>query len=389
MTRFALYAAPLALFACSSTSDDHLGLTSTRLAVATSIFNADFTGSGTLNTVDIATRVPKVGIDATLDADTKMKVVGDELFVLEGDTGSVRIYDPTTFAVKVELPVGDTDHPSAKAYPHDLWVADDGKIWVTLSGNDAAHSLVVLDRNAPGSLVYIGLPQDPSDTDGKPEPDRIYACEDKIYVTLQSYSFDSNFSISYAKGRLAIVDPSARTVRGVIALSGENPFDISQISDDCNDVVVANAAGLTTEADGRGNLERVDLGAGATKGVLTSDLDLGGRPTLLARASDALLYVALYFDPQQNAQGATYLSSVKVVAYDPQQKKVLNDVSGKLGNVNFLRVFDGQVFFGAGVFAGMEAPGKAPRGLYIGPADGKMVTTPIDLGLTPSSIGLP
>ncbi len=390
MKRLALLVAPLALFACSSSSDDHLGLASSRIAVATSIYNADFTGTGTLNTIDLATRTPHLGIDATLDPDTAMKVVGDELFVLQRTSGSVRIYDPTTFSVKLELPVGDDAHPSAHAYPQDLWVASDGKIFVTLSGNDAAHALVVLDRNAPGTLVYIGLPQDPADTDGNPEPNRIYACDDKIYVSLQSYSFGMDGGITYAKGRLAIIDPAARTVRGVIPLAGENPYDISALSNDCNDVVVATSAGLTSEPDGKGNLERIDLSSGASKGVLVSDQTLGGRPTLVARASDELLYVAIYFDPQQTSAGATLLSSVKVIAFNPQTKAVLNDVSGKMGNVNFLRVFDDELFFGAGIFAGMEAPGKAPRGLYIGPADGKMITAaPIDLALTPSSIALP
>ena len=392
MTRLSLLVlVPLALFGCSSgTNDGGLCLGSQCVAVATSVYNADFTGMGTLNTVDLKTRAVTTGVDATLDPDTAMRIVGDELFVLQRTTGAVRIYDPKTFAVKVELPVGDDAHPSAAAYPQDFYVDDAGKIFVTLSGNDAEHSLVVLDRSAPGTLVYIGLPQDAADTDGKPEPNRIHACGGKLYVTLQSYSFDSSFKISYAKGRIAIVDPDARSVRGIIALAGENPYDIVPVTSDCHDVVVASSAGLTTVPDGNGNLEHIDLAAGTSKGVLATDQTLGGRPTLLARASDDLLYVAIYFDPQPNGMGVDYLSSVKVIAFDPKTKTILGDVSGKLGNVNFLRVHDGKLFFGAGIYAGMEAAGKGARGLYLGPADGKMLTTPpIDLSLTPSAIALP
>jgi hypothetical protein len=382
----------LALAACNSTDDHGLCLGNQCVAVATSVFNPDFTGMGTLNTVDIATRAPHTAIDATLDPDTTMRIEGQELFVLMRDTGSLRIYDPKTFAVKLELTLGDTDHPAGKSYPQDFWVNDDGKIWVTLSGNDAAHSLAIVDRNNPGALAYVGLPQDPADTDGKPEPFGLYSCNDKLYVLLQSYTLDPmSYAVKYQPGRIAIVDPSSRTSRGAITLTGKNPFDIAAISgDDCNQVVVSNAAGLTTPPDGQGDLEHVDLDAGASKSVLITDNALAGRPTLLAPVNDHLMYVAQYFDPQADSMGLVLLSSVKVVAFDPTAGKVLNDVTGKFGNVNFLRVHGGNLFLGAGVFAAQEDPTKQPRGLYIGDADGKILTTPpIDLSLTPSAIALP
>ena len=383
-----------ALAACDSNDDHGLCLGNQCVAVETSIFNPDFTGMGTLNTVDLTTTppTPHLGIDATLDPDTTMKTLNGELWVLMRDTGSLRIYDPKTFAVKLEITLGDADHPAGMAYPQDFWInADDNRIWVTLAGNDAAHSLVVIDRNAPTTLEYVGLPQDPGDSDGKPEPFTMYSCNERLYVLMQSYSFGMDGSITYQAGRIAIVEPDSKTARGAITLTGKNPYDLAPISgDDCNQVVVSLAAGLTTPPDGQGDLEQVDLDAGTSKSVLITDNALGGRPTLLGPVNDHLMYVAQYFDPQSDAMGLTLLSSVKVVAFDPTTMKVLNDVTGKFGNVNFLRVHNGKLFIGAGVFAAQEDPSKQPRGLYYGDADGSMLTSaPVDLQLTPSAIGLP
>jgi hypothetical protein len=396
---------PLALLllaGCSGSPDPKLCLGSTCVAVATSVFNpGDFNGMGTLNSVDLATRATTIGIDATLDPDVTMKIEGEELFVLLRDTGSLRVYDPKTFAVKVELKLGaadppdpttptDPDHPLAsKALPQNFWVQDDHHIFVTLSGNDAAHALGIVDRTAPNTIAYVGLPQDTADVDGKPEPNELHSCNGKLYVTLQSYFFDEK-GVHYATGRVAILDPDSRTARGVITLAGNNPYDLTPLGSDCNDVVVATSSNLTTVPDGTGNLERLDLDAAASRGILATDEALGGRPTLLAPAADNLLYVAIYDDPQPNAMGDVFLSSVQVLAFDPQAKAVRATVTPKFGNVNFLRTHGEQLFLGAGVFAGMEDPSKAQRGLYISPADGTMVTSPpIDLKLTPSAIALP
>jgi hypothetical protein len=378
----------LALLGCGNDVDPALCLGSTCVAVATSKYNADFTGQGTLNSVDLASRAPRVGIDATLDPDTTMRIIDDELFVLQRTTGALRIYDPKTFAVKAELPVGDADHPAGKSLPQDFVVRED-RIFVSLAGNDAEHALAVLDRAAPGTVAWIGLPQDAADTDGRPEPARIHECDGKLYVALQSYVVE-NFQARYQKGRIAIVDPDARIVRAVIPLAGKNPYDIAALGGDCNDVVVASSATLFTEPDGEGNLERVDLSTATSRGVLMNDQGLGGRPTYLAAAAADLLYVGLYFDPQPTPMGMVFLSSVKVIAFDPQKKAIRNDVTGKFGQVNFVRVHDDRLFIGAGVFADMEDPQKGARGLYVAPADGNMVSgPPIDLSLTPSAIALP
>jgi hypothetical protein len=362
--------------------------------VSGATYNADFTGMGNLNSVNLSSDVPSLNLDATLDPDVRMKIVGDELFVLMRDSGSLRIYDPTTLAVKLELPTGDTTFPSSSSYPQDFWVNNDNDdIFVTLSGNDAAHSLGVLNRNTPGTVVYLGLPQDPADTDGKPEPYQIYYCEERIFITLQSYTVNTDGTVSYnVPGRIVDMTPNTRSIRNVVALQGKNP---SQITDtgrgDCFDTVVASSGNLQTVPDGTGNIERFNLGQGVSKGVLITDSQLGGRPVYLAAVSSKLMYVANYFDPEPNGMGATFLSSVRLTTFDIDTMSVLNNVTGPYGNINFLRLYDGKLFYGAGIYAGMEEAGKGARGLYIvTPTDGSMITVPpVSLGLTPSEIAFP
>ena len=393
MTRFfalALFGLSSLAVACGGSTSNPLcqGKPGNCVAVATSIFNADFTGSGNLDTVNTDTRATSLNLDTSLDADTTLRYHGDELYVLQRDTGSVRIYDPTTFVVKSETPVGDTDHPSASTYAQDFYIAPDGKIWVSLAGNVAASALGIVDLATPGTISYVALPQAAEDTDGKPEPFKLYPCNGKLYVLLQSYSFDMNSTIKYAPGRIVSVDLATKVVGTPIVLTGTNPYDITQVGTKCSDVVVATASGLTSAPDGTGDLERVDLTTGDST-VLATDIALGGRPTLLAKAAGTL-YVGEYFDPQPNSSGAVYLSSVKIIAFDVETKKFGIDVTGKFGNINFMQVDKGDLYFGAGIYSNVEAAGKLPRGLYITPADGTpLSTSPIDLALTPSAIAFP
>ena len=356
------------------------------IAVATSIFNADFTGSGNLDTVETNTLKPTLNLDTSLDPDTTLKYQGNELFVLQRDSGAVRIYDPATFTVKTELPVGDTANPSASAYPQDFYIAADGKLWVSLAGNKAASALGIVDRATPGTITYVALPQAAGDTDGKPEAFKLYPCNGKLWVLLQSYYLDT--AIHYVPGRLVSVDLTTKVVGTPIALAGQNPYDIVQVGASCSDVVVSTAAMLTSAPDGTGGLERVDLATGMST-VIATDTMLSGRPTLLA-SNGTTLYVAEYFDPQPNSTGGVYLSSVKIITFDVTSKKIGIDVTGKFGNVNFMQIHDGSLYFGAGVYSNVEPAGKLPRGLYITPADGTALSkSPVDLMLTPTAIAFP
>lgn len=362
--------------------------TGTCAAVATSTYNADFTGMGTLDVVDTATKKVTLNIDATLDPDTTLRMVNGELFVLMRDSGSVRIYDPSTYQVKVELPVGDTMNPSGSAYPQDFFVDGNGKIWVTLSGNDSAHAVGILDRTQPGSVTYVTVPTVAGDNDGKPEANKLYACSGTLWVTTQNYTYNSGtMMVTYKTGRLVPIDPGTQMAGSPVALTGQDPSDITPFATDCTDALVVTSSSTTTPPDGNGDLERVNLTTGVVSQI-APDTTLGGRPVLIV-VNNGTAFIAEYFDPQPNGMGATYLASVKLIAYD-LTANTQKDVTGKFGNINFLQLQGGNLYFGAGVYSAMEDPSKLPRGLYITPADGTMLTaSPIDLQLTPSAIALP
>jgi len=362
--------------------------TGTCAAVATSVFNSDFTGMGTLDVVDTATKKATLNIDATLDPDTTLKMVNGELFVLMRDSGAVRIYDPSTYKVKVELPTGDSANPSGSTYPEDFYVDSSGKIWVTLSGNDAAHAVGILDRTQAGTITYVDIPAVAGDTDGKPEANKLYPCNGKVWVTTQNYTYNSGtMSVTYQTGRLTPIDPSTTMAGTPIVLSGQDPSDITPEGTDCTDALVVASSSTTTPPDGNGDLERVSL-TGGTASQIAADTTLGGRPVYVV-VNNGTAFIAEYFDPQPDGMGATYLSSVKIIAYD-LGANTQKDVTGKFGNINFLQLQGGNLYFGAGVYSAMEDPTKLPRGLYITPADGSMLTaSPIDLQLTPSAIALP
>jgi DNA-binding beta-propeller fold protein YncE len=363
-----------------------------RAIVNTSHYNPDFSGNGILNTVSFPGNQVQLGIDATLDPDTFIHVESDTLYMVNEDTGSVRLYDPASFTVRAEISTGGAGAPNGTSFPHEIYVAPGTtKIYVALSGNDAAHAVGVLDTAQPnaGVVKYITIPA--ADPDGKPEATNLYACQGKLYVTLLDYTL-SGTTVTYQAGRIGVIDLATDSFEGVIQLVGQNPSAVVAASKDatsCGSVLVLDGGQLQTVPDGTAGIEAVDLTGRSSAGLRIADTALGGRPDALALASARLGFVAIYFDPQKNAMGDTYLASTKVVKIDPQAGTLLGDISGKAGNINFVRVSpDGQLFVGAGLFAGTPATDKLAQGLYLGPADGTMLPmAPIDLGQTPAAIG--
>jgi hypothetical protein len=364
-----------------------------RAIVNTSHYNPDFTGNGTLNTVSFPGNQVQLGIDATLDPDTFIHVEKDTVYMVNEDTGSVRLYDPTSFAVRAEISTGGPSAPNGASFPHEIYVAPGTtKVYVALSGNDAAHAIGVLDTTQPnaGVVKYITIPAAAADPDGKPEANNLYACNGKLYVTLGDYTV-VGITATYQRGRIGVIDLASDTFEAAIQLTGQNPSAIVAASGDpatCTSVLVVDGGQLQTVPDGTAGIEAVDLAAKTSAGLKAPDTALGGRPTTIALASARLGFVAIYFDPQKNAMGDTYLASTKVVKIDPQTGALLGDVSGKAGNINFVKVSpDGQLCVGAGQFAGTTATDKLAEGLYLGPADGTMLPmTPLSLAQTPAAI---
>jgi hypothetical protein len=360
--------------------------------VTTSHYNPDFSGVGTLDAVEASPHKLVPALDTTLDPDVAMytNADGTKLYILNRTVGSLRRYDFAQLNVETEIATGSAEAPNTTSAPVDfLRDPASTKIYVTLAGNDAAHALGVLDESMPdgGVTAFVNVPADAADSDGNPELSSLYACNGSIYALSQSYTY-MGADVSYAEGRIAIVDVKTNTFSGFITLAGKNPGAIVAEGDDCSKVLVATSADLTTPPDGTAGIERVDLTAKTTSGFITLDTALGGRPFSLTKVSSKLWYVGMYFDPQPDATGKLVLGSAKVVAYDPSTSSVGGDATGKAGFINFVQLGnDQELYVGVGAFAGTSDSTKLAQGLYIGKADGSMIlTAPIDLGDTPSAI---
>src|SRR6185437_6091229 len=112
--------------------------------------------------------------------------------------------------------------------PFGFWRSDtSSKIYVTLAGNDAAHALGIVDEATPNTGVtqYIDVPADAADSDGNPELSTLYACNDTLYALSQSYTYAGS-KVSYAEGRIAVIDLKTDTFVGFITLAGKNPAAI-------------------------------------------------------------------------------------------------------------------------------------------------------------------
>ncbi|MDB4969518.1 MAG: hypothetical protein JWN44_5207 [Myxococcales bacterium] len=359
--------------------------------VTTSHYNPDFTGVGTINAVQMSLNKVVKGIDSSVDPDTALDISADDkLYVLNRGNGSLRRYDLAKLAVELEIATGTADAPNTLSFPFAMWRKGDGKIYVTLAGNDAAHAVGVLDEAQPnaGVVKYIEVPAAATDSDGRPEAAQLYACQNHLYVTVQDYTIVGRDAVYNGAGRIAVIDLAQDKVTGFIALSGRNPAGLAAEGSDCNKVLVVTSSKLTSEPDGTAGVERVDLAARTSSGFIATDSALAGRPYDIAVVSSTLAYIPVYFDPQTGLDGKVYLGSAKVLAWNPSTGSAIGDATGKAGSLSFAKVgLDHKLYVGIGTFGGMAEPGKLAQGLYVGPADGTpLPTTPIDLGDTPSAI---
>ncbi|HUS65056.1 MAG TPA: hypothetical protein VMZ28_10960 [Kofleriaceae bacterium] len=360
--------------------------------ITTSHYNPDFTGNGTLHTVKFPERKVTSAIDASLDPDLDVEIRDDKLYTLNRNSGTVRRYDIVTFAIDFEISTGDPSAPNTLSSPRDMWI-DPGstKIYVSLSGNDGAQAIGILDTRTPnaGVVKFIAIPAIASDTDGKPEASDLYACKGKLYVSTQDYTIMGR-DVSYTgAGRIAIIDLKQDAVVGTITLAGKNPGQVKAEGGDCEKAFVATASSLTSIPDDTSGIERLDLAQKKTLGMIVKDTDIAGRPFAIEVASPTLMFAGIYFDPQLGFDGKEYLGSAKVIAINPQTGKLIGDVTGKAGFINFVQISpDRRLFVGVGAFGGMADPGKMAEGLYVGPADGTMLdaASVLSLGQTPSAV---
>lgn len=354
------------------------------LAVA----GSDFT-SGALSTVDAATRVVRKNLDV-LDSQPVARAFGGKLYVLDQSHGALRIYDAAKdFKNPTDAPIskaGVVD--GVNANPHDIYVDTQRQLaYISLYGADkstqvtAARAVAVLDLTAPAAGIarFVALDAAAADLDGNAEADRLAACGDTLYVTLQDLN-RSNKYVATGPGRLAAVSLGSPGAPRYIQLAGENPTALALLAS-CAEAIVGSASDqYQGTRPGKGGIERVDLVGNKTLGLALTDMDLGGYVSTL----DAIDASRVFADIQVITAPFTYSNTVYAV--DAMAKKKGTALLGPMSFVSAVRVLDGNLVV---LSAGTAGTGQLPPGLYLGAASGAPLTEPgLDVGLPPQSVAL-
>jgi hypothetical protein len=183
--------------------------------------------------------------------------------------------------------------------PHDLAVLDAAAAGVTPGGPAASAGVAFVTRYGPpyddvalfdlddGALLdHIDLVPLARNADHLPRADQILLHDGLLWVTLQ----DANASFTqFMNGRLAIIDPAARVVVGVIDLSGQNPFESLVYAPETGLIYVGLAGifpGLNAQSL-TGGIEAIDPATRLSRGLLVDDDALGGNVSAVAIASAA------------------------------------------------------------------------------------------------------
>jgi DNA-binding beta-propeller fold protein YncE len=348
-----------------------------------------FGAGGAVNTIRLSDMMVVQGLDTTIDQDNQVRIVNGKAYVLNRGPGTLRIYDIKTWKSPVEIPTGDATAPHAMSNPLDvLVIPGSSKLYVTTSGNDAAHALGIIDTNdTSGVIKWIELPVAAADADGMPGAGYLYGCGGKAYALMGDYDYTTFQPVG--SSRIAVIDTATDKFESFITLSAQSPTAIVATSSDCNEVLVAQSGPFGVLPDGKGGIERVNLSQKKSLGMLLSDTQLDGRPNTITIASSSVAFASIYFDPQPDpGSGMLILSSTKVIAFNPTSGAILGDVLGKSLYVAFTAVTPNNLIaIGVDSYPGGLGDGKLPSGLYVGKADGKAISeTPIDLGQNPYAI---
>jgi hypothetical protein len=236
----------------------------------------------------------------------------------------------------------------------------------------------VVDLRTPqaGIRRFIPLPVAAADPDQNPDATRLVGCGGSLYVLLQD--LDRGTYLPVGPGRLAVVSLADLHVQ-TIQLAGENPTALAVLPG-CTEAVVGSAGDqLAASLSGRSGIERVDLTAGKSLGLVLTDKALGGNVSTL----DALDSNDVFVDVQVRT-GMRYDNSIWLV--NARSGQISQKILGPLKYVPAIKRLNNRLVV---LSAGTADAGQLPKGLYMGSADGTpLPTTPIDLGLPPVAADL-
>jgi len=266
--------------------------------------------------------------------------------------------------------------------PHDLAVLDAAAAGVSPGGPAAKAGVAFVTRYGPpyddlalfdlddGALLdHVDLQPLARNADHLPRADQVLLHDGLLWVTLQ----DANASFTqFMNGRLAIIDPAARAVVGVIDLAGQNPFESLVYSPETGLIYVGLAGifpGLNTQTLS-GGIEAIDPATRASRGLIVDDDALGGNVSAVAIASAARGYAVV--------TDAAFHNRLK--AFDPGTGDVLGTVYDSPDYLASLVADDGFVVLA-------EHSDSAPRLLILDGATGALVAI-VPLRLPPVSLAV-
>lgn len=352
------------------------------------VATSDFV-SGALASVELGSRAVRKDLDV-VDAQPVVRIYDGKVYVLDQTHGVLRVYDPAAgYKNPQEYPTGNADLPAAQANPHDVYV-DRQRAYVTLYGAymsnavDGGHALGVIDLGKPKSGIQSFLPLSvvPADTDKNPDADRLFACGGQLFVVLQNLDRNHGYK-PVGQGRLGYFDLSRAAPGDVqyISLLGQDPVAVALPGGECAQALVGHADyQIDDQPMGKGGIERVDLRAHVSMGLLLADTDLGGHVSALDAASATLAFADIL-----SKDGMGHYQH-QVFAVDLKGRKKGAQVLGPLNFVPALRVYGQQLVVLSG---GTPMMGQLKAGLYLGASDGSaLVPQPIEVGLPPVSMDI-
>jgi hypothetical protein len=247
------------------------------------------------------------GVD--LGKDPQLAASNGRVFFLARDTDLIFELDPAT-----GVPIARTSVHVAgglgASNPHDVAVAPDGSLFVTLYN---VPRIAIL-RNGVQSGA-IDLSSSSYDEDGNPQADaiRIVAVGgvSKAFVALERLD-DKDRLQSKQASKMLRIDVATRAIEAEIELAGRNPFNTMAEHDGA--LFLAEPGNFDADDDAFAGIERFETSTSTTR-LLVPEKDLGGSVSEVAVADGCGVAIVAGAQPNVNP--------TSLVTFDPVTGRVL------------------------------------------------------------------
>jgi hypothetical protein len=193
--------------------------------------------------------------------------------------------------------------------PHDLAVAPDGSLFVTLY--DVPRVVILKDGKLDGRIDLSSF-----DQDGNPQAESIRIVPvggvPKAFVTLERLD-DADHLLSKQESWMLRIDVATRQVEDHIVLAGRNPFN--SMAEHAGGLFLAVPGNFDVADEPLAGIERFDTATSTTR-LLVSEHDLGGSVAEIAVTDGC--GVAIVAGPKPT------VNPTSVVTFDPVSGKVLS-----------------------------------------------------------------